>query len=135
MRDGETELESEIWRSLRRDKGGERVLHGAQGGKFAGADGARLQMEGDLLHPLSADGAVEVGRERRLALLTDLSGHRVTNSLDVSTGGYDASFAGEITLSILSSVRRAERPRVSLDLTVPSFTPRISAISSYPNPS
>ena len=130
MRDGETQPESEIWRSLRRTKGSERLLHGAQGSKFARAAGAGFQVPSDLLHLLSADGAVEVGRERRLALLTDLGGHRVTNSLDVSAEGYDAAFVEGITLSILSNARRAERPRVSLDLTVPRFTLRISAISS-----
>src|SRR5260221_7909281 len=114
MRDGETELESEICGSLRRTQRSERLLHGAQGGKFARADGARLQVVSDLLHLPSADGAVEVGRKRRLALLTDLGGHRVTTSLDVSAGEYDAAFVEGIAPSILSNVRRAERPRVSL---------------------
>src|ERR1700688_4892456 len=125
MRDSKTELESKIRRSLRRSEGSERLLHGTQAGKFARATGARLQVVGDLLHLASTDGAVEVGRERRLALLTDLCAHRVTTSLDVSTGGYDASLVGGITLSILRSVRKADRPRVSLDFTVPRITLRI----------
>src|SRR5260370_32527140 len=135
MRDGETELESEIWGRLRRDDGSKRLLHGAQGIKFARAAGAGFQVLSDLLHPLSADGAVEVGRERRLALLTGLGDHRVTNSLDVSSGEYDAAFVEGIRLSILSSARMAERPPVSRDLTVRRFTLRISAISSLAKPS
>src|SRR5260370_22621774 len=130
MRDGETEFESEIWGSLRRTEGSKRLLHGAKGIKFARAAGAGLQVLSDLLHPLSADGAVEVARERRSALLTDWSGHRFTNSLDVSAEGYGAGFVEGITLSILSNARKAEGPRASLDLTVPRFTFRISAISS-----
>src|SRR5260370_29288945 len=127
MRDGETEFESEIWGSLRRTEGSKRLLHGAKGIKFARAADAGFEVLSDLLHPLAADGAVEVGRERRLALLTGLSSHRVTNSLDVSAGGYDAALVEGIPLSILSKARRAERPRVSRDLTVPRFTFRISA--------
>src|ERR1700675_340172 len=102
MRDCETDLGSKIRRTLRGSDACERLLHGTQGGKFARGDGAGLQVVGDLLHLASTDGAVKVGRERRLALLTDLCAHRVTTSLDVSTGGYDASLVGGITLSILS---------------------------------
>src|SRR6266851_1434092 len=112
MRDGKTEPKSEIWRSFRRTEASKRLLHGAQGIKFARAAGAGFQVLSDLLHPLSADGAVEVGRERRLALLTSLGDHRVTNSLDVSSGEYDAALVEGIALSILSNARRAERPRV-----------------------
>src|SRR5580704_13815178 len=130
MRDSETKFKSEIRRRLRRTESSERLLDGAQGSKFLRAAGAGFQVLSDLLHPLSADGAVEIGRERRLAFLTELGGHRVTNSLDVSAGGYDAVFVEGIALSILSNARRADRPRVSRDLTVPRFTLRISAISS-----
>src|SRR5437879_766660 len=130
MRDGETKLEPQIRGSFRRAQGRQGLLHGAQSGKFKFALGAGLQVLSDLLHLLPTDGTVEVARERRLALLTDLRGHRVTHSLDVSAEGYDALFTEGITLSILSKARRAERPRVSLDLTVPRFTFRISAISS-----
>src|SRR5258708_38757970 len=92
MRDGETEFEAEIGRRLGRTEGGERLLHGAQGGKFARAGGAGFQMMSDLLHLVSADGAIDVGRKKGLALLTDLTGHRFTNSLDASAEGYDAAF-------------------------------------------
>ena len=72
---------------------------------------------GDLLHLLSADGAVEIGRERGLALLTDLSSRRFTDSLDASAEEYDAAFVEGITLSILSKARKAERPPYGARLT------------------
>ncbi len=99
-------------------------------GKFARTCGAGFKMTGDLLHLLSADGTVKVGGERSLALLANLRGHNVTTSLDVSGSGSDLLFVGSLSLSLLSNARRADRPRVSRDLTVPRFTLRTSEISS-----
>src|SRR5579875_4078623 len=131
MRDGETKLHAQVRRGLRRSQRSHRMLHFAQCSKFAGAMLAGIQMRSNLLHLVPTDGAVKVGREGVLDASALRGNHHAVDSLFVPKTGEAAEEAAFVT----SRARRAERPRVNRDLTVPRFVSRISAISSYENPS
>src|SRR5947209_19686444 len=93
----------------------------------------------NLLHLVAAYGAVEIGGERGLDSVTHVVPHRVTPWLrrdpfpDRDT---DATGGLPDSCSVAASrMRSAARPRVRRDFTVPRLVWRISAISSYVNPS
>src|SRR5579871_4388964 len=135
MRDGETKFHAQIGRSLRRFQESQRLLHCPKIVKLAFAAIAGRQMIGNLMHLLSADSAIQIVREEGPDLDAISRDHSVTASLDARVVGEGAELFTLSAPAATSKARRADRPRIKRDFTVPRWMSNISAISSYVNPS
>src|ERR1035437_820237 len=131
LADRDANAKQQVFRLLRRAEGGERRLRLAERGPLRAAPVALLEMGGDTLHLPSGKPAVKILRKSCLHCTAAV--HRASSPRDISSPVRPRAWL-PLALDVKSALRQA-RPRTSRDLTVPRFTPCISATSSYTNPS